>query len=316
MKQGRLIFFAALFILVALASGRGADPFLDQFKPKTTPAPATTLTSPSAAAMNQKSGAASAATVDGKWKLVWADEFNGPALDASKWQFEVNGKGGGNGEKQYYTARPANLQVANGRLVITAAKEIFQGPDGKKEYTSARIKSQGKGDWEYGRFEARIKMPKGKGIWPAFWMMPTESAYGTWPLSGEIDIAEVIGHEPAVVHGTLHYGAAWPKNVHSGDKYRLPAGDLSDDFHVYAVEWREGEIKWFVDGNLYQTQTTWHTTAAAFPAPFDQKFYFVLNLAVGGSWPGPPNASTVFPQTMEVDYVRAYQLANPLPVGK
>lgn len=248
--------------------------------------------------------------VDAKWKLVWADEFNGTALDSSKWQFEVNGKGGGNGEMQYYTDRPANLHLTNGHMVISANKENYQGPDGKKSYTSARITSKGKGDWKYGRFEARIKMPKGKGMWPAFWMMPTDSVYGTWAQSGELDIAEVIGDKPNIVYGTLHYGGKWPKNVHSGDKYILPGGDFSDDFHVFTIEWKEGEIRWLVDGHLYQTQISWKTAAAPFPAPFDQKFYFIFNVAVGGSWPGKPNESTTFPQTMEVDWVRAYEPAN------
>lgn len=250
------------------------------------------------------------AAVDKKWKLVWADEFNGNALDLTKWHFEVNGKGGGNNELQYYTDRPVNATVHDGKLVITALKEKFEGPDGKKNYTSARLRTKGTGDWQYGRFEARIKMPRGKGLWPAFWMMPTDETYGGWPLSGEIDISEVIGDKPNVTYGTLHYGEKWPRNVHSGDKFTLPSGDFSDDFHVFAVEWQEGEIRWYVDGQLYQTQKEWRTASAPFPAPFNQKFYFLLNVAVGGAWPGPPNAATVFPQTMEVDYVRAYQLAR------
>ena len=283
-----------------------ADSFSDQFKPKTHPPLPTTTTA------NQPAGApAGGGTVDGKWKLVWSDEFDGSALDTSKWQFEINGKGGGNGEMQYYTDRPANLSVAGGHMTITAAKEAYQGPDGKKEYTSARIISKGKGDWKYGRFEARIKMPKGKGLWPAFWMMPSDSTYGGWAKSGEIDIAEVIGDKPNIVHGTLHYGDSWPKNIHTGDKFTLPSGDFSDDFHVFAIEWKEGSITWSIDGKPYQTQTKWSSVAAPFPAPFNQRFYYIFNVAVGGNWPGPPNAGTVFPQKMEVDYVRAYE-----PVGK
>ena len=256
-------------------------------------------------------GATPTATADKKWKLVWSDEFNGNQLDPAKWQHEVNGKGGGNNELQYYTDRPENLSLHDGKMVISALKEDYQGPDGKHGYTSARIISKGMGDWQYGRFEARIKMPKGKGLWPAFWMMPTDAVYGGWPLSGEIDIAEVIGDKPNIVYGTLHYGDKWPKNVHSGDKDVLPNGDFSDDFHVFAVEWQEGEIRWYVDNTLYQTQTQWRTASAPYPAPFNQKFYFIFNVAVGGAWPGRPNAQTVFPQTMEVDYVRAYQLTSP-----
>ena len=260
---------------------------------------------------NPSESVPSGATVDKKWKLVWSDEFNGDKLDPTKWEFEINGKGGGNGELQYYTDRPQNLSVHDGKMVITAAKEKFQGPDGKRDYTSARIFSKEPASWQYGRFEARIKMPKGKGLWPAFWMLPTAKVYGEWPLSGEIDISEVIGDKPNITYGTLHYGDKWPHNVHSGDKFTLPSGDFSDDFHVYAVEWQEGEIRWYLDGKLFQTQTQWRTASAPYPAPFNQKFHFLFNVAVGGAWPGPPNATTVFPQTMEVDWVRAYQLATP-----
>ena len=190
-----------------------------------------------------------------KWKLVWADEFNGKTIDETRWHFEVNGKGGGNHELQYYTKRPANAFVENGHLVIAALKEDYTGPDGHRDYTSARLVTQGAGDWKYGRFEARLKLPKGRGLWPAFWMMPTESVYGSWPLSGEIDIMELIGHEPNVVYGTLHYGNPWPKSGHSGASYRLPTGDFSEGFHVFAVEWEPREIRWYVDGKLSQTQT-------------------------------------------------------------
>jgi beta-glucanase (GH16 family) len=301
-------FCAAIGLCLAatqLAAQTGTpDEFDQRFSVKPSPTPS--RSAPAGAALNPVTGPA----LDKKWKLVWADEFNGTQIDPAKWKFEVNGKGGGNGEMQYYTDRSQNASVEDGHLTITARKEEYQGPDGKRSYTSARLISKGLGDWEYGRFEARIKMPKGKGMWPAFWMMPTAEAYGIWPLSGEIDIAEVIGQEPNIVYGTLHYGDKWPNNVHSGDKYILPNGDFSDDFHVFAIEWQEGEIRWYVDGHLYDTQTQWRTASAPFPAPFNQQFYFVLNVAVGGAWPGPPNAATVFPQKMEVDYVRVYQLAG------
>ncbi|MEI8342333.1 MAG: glycoside hydrolase family 16 protein, partial [Verrucomicrobiota bacterium] len=240
-------------------------------------------------------------------KLIWSDEFNSSSLDTTKWGFEVNGKGGGNGEKQYYTNRQQNAKITDGKLVITARKENFQGPDGKREYTSARLVTKGKADWKYGRFEARLKFPKGKGYWPAFWLMPTGSVYGGWARSGEIDIAEVIGDKPNILYGTLHYGDKWPKNTHTGDKIILPSGDFSDDFHVIAIEWEEGEIRWYLDGKLYQTQTQWHSAGGPFPAPFNQKFFIILNVAVGGAWPGPPAPDTVFPQAMEVDYVRVYE---------
>jgi|GEM_PF-1618408 len=247
-------------------------------------------------------------TVNANWKLVWSDEFDGDKIDSSKWGFEVNGEGGGNGELQYYTDRPGNAHVENGHLIITARKEDFRGPDNKsKHYTSARMNTKGKFSWKYGRFEARIKMPKGKGIWPAFWMMPQDSVYGGWARSGELDIVEVIGHQPNIAYGTLHYGDKWPHNTHTGDKFTLPSGDFSDDFHVFAVEWEEGVIRWYIDGQLYETQTKWYSNGGPFPAPFDQNFFIIFNLAVGGQWPGVPSAQTVFPQTMEVDYVRVYQ---------
>jgi beta-glucanase (GH16 family) len=246
--------------------------------------------------------------VNPNWKLVWSDEFEGDSIDMAKWQFEVNGDGGGNNELQYYTDRKKNAQIRDGKLVITAIKEDYTGADGKKKpYTSARLKTKGKGDWKYGRMEARIKLVKGKGMWPAFWMMPTDAVYGGWARSGEIDIMELVGHEANTVYGTLHYGDGWPKNVHTGDKTVLKSGDFDDDFHVFAVEWEEGVIRWYLDGVRYQTQTKWNSVSGPYPAPFDQKFFIILNLAVGGAWPGKPADSTRFPQSMEVDYVRVYQ---------
>ena len=248
--------------------------------------------------------------VNPDWKLVWSDEFDGTSLDLSKWTINVDGKGGGNGELQYYTDRPENVRVEMGNLVLTAKKENFTGPDNKKkQYTSGKLDTKGHADWKYGRMEARIKMPKGQGLWPAFWMMPSEGKYGGWAKSGEIDIAEVIGQRPNLVYGTLHYHDGWPHNQHTGDKFQLPSGDLSDDFHIYAVEWEEGAIRWYLDGSLFETQTKWDTVSAPFPAPFDQKFFIILNFAVGGAWPGKPNNTTVLPQQMLIDYVRVYQPA-------
>ena len=280
----------------------------------TTPSPTPSTSQPmSQFAVNPGAPAADAgdhATVNPNWKLVWSDEFDGDSIDKSKWNFEVNGDGGGNNEQQYYTDRPENAKVVDGHLIITAIKEDYKGPDGKsRHYTSARMTTKGKGFWKYGRFEARIKMPKGQGLWPAFWLMPEDSTYGGWARSGELDIVEVIGQRPNIAYGTIHYGDSWPHNVHTGDKFTLPSGDLSDDFHVYAVEWEEGVIRWYIDGQLYQTQTKWYTNGGKFPAPFDQNFFIILNFAVGGAWPGPPNSSTTFPQTMDVDYVRVYQPA-------
>jgi beta-glucanase (GH16 family) len=250
---------------------------------------------------------ASHAGVNPNWKLVWSDEFDGDAIDTSKWAFEIDGKGGGNGEMEYYTDKPENAHLDNGNLVITASKDGRDAEGQKHEFTSARMVTKNKFSWKYGRFEARIKMPTGRGVWPAFWLMPQDATYGGWARSGEIDIVEEVGDKPDTAFGTIHYGDKWPGNVHTGDKYVLPSGILADDFHVYAVEWEPGEIRWYIDGKLYQTQTKWYTNAAPFPAPFDQKFFLILNFAVGGAWPGRPSPDTVFPQSMTVDYVRVYQ---------
>lgn len=276
--------------------------------PANTPSPAP---SSSQFALNPGQQAATSDTAhqtpNPNWKLVWSDEFDGASIDTSKWNFEIDGKGGGNGEMEYYTDKPENAHVENGNLIITAIKDGTDAEGRKHKFTSARMTTKGKFSCKYGRFEARIKMPTGRGVWPAFWLMPEDSVYGGWASSGEIDIVEEVGDKPNVAFGTIHYGDKWPGNTHTGDKYTLPSGDLSDDFHIYAVEWEEGVIRWYFDNQLYQTQTKWYTKAAPFPAPFDQKFFVILNFAVGGAWPGKPAPSTPFPQSMQVDYVRVYQ---------
>ena len=240
------------------------------------------------------------------WVMVWRDEFSGSEIDSSKWGFEINGQGGGNNEMQYYTDRSENARIEDGSLVIEARSETYTGSDGTRNYTSARLRSANKGDWTYGRMEARIRLPFGQGLWPAFWMLPTDWVYGGWAASGEIDIMELVGHEPNIVHGTLHYGGPWPENTYSGDGYTINE-PFANDFHTFAVEWEEGEIRWYVDDLHVQTQTSWYSTAGAYPAPFNQNFHILLNVAVGGNWPGAPDATTVFPQQMIVDYVRVYQ---------
>ncbi|NKB71168.1 MAG: family 16 glycosylhydrolase [Candidatus Latescibacteria bacterium] len=240
------------------------------------------------------------------WELIWEDEFEGGQLDPERWSFELgdgcpNLCGWGNGELQYY--RIANATVAEGLLTLTARAESFLGYD----YTSARIRTKDKGDWLYGRFEMRARMPRGRGLWAAFWMLPTDQVYGRWAASGEIDIMEHVGHEPASIHGTIHYGGEAPSNRQAGRTYRLPEGAFADAFHLFAVEWEPEEIRWYVDGTLYATQNRWSSEAADFPAPFDRRFHLLFNLAVGGSWPGPPDETTQFPQSMQIDYVRVYQ---------
>ena len=241
------------------------------------------------------------------WTMVWQDEFDGSALDLSKWTPQT-GDGcdigicdWGNNELQWY--QEANAVVGNGVLSITARQESAGG----KAYTSARLRTAGKGDWRYARVEARARLPLGQGMWPAIWMLPTDEVYGVWAASGEIDIMELVGHEPSTVHGTLHYGGAWPNNRSSGSSYRLASGTFADDFHVFAIEWEEGIIRWYVDGELYQTQRSWSTSVASYPAPFDERFHLLVNLAVGGDWPGSPDATTEFPQTLTIDWIRVYQ---------
>jgi beta-glucanase (GH16 family) len=246
-----------------------------------------------------------AATDPPGWTLVWSDEFNGPGLDPSKWEIEVNASGGGNNELQYYVTN--NVRLRDGFLSLEARKERYTGGGRTRDYTSARIRTRGKGDWRYGRFDVRAKLPKGQGLWPAIWMMPTDEHYGGWPNSGEIDIMELLGHAPNKVHGTLHYSDPRKGHDHHGTNLTLRAGTFADGFHVFRLDWEPRAIRWYVDDQLYQTQTNWQTRSASFPAPFDQRFHLILNLAVGGNWPGNPDAATVFPQAMVVDYVRVYR---------
>ena len=237
------------------------------------------------------------------WKLVWEDDFSkDKEIDKTKWGFEVNGNGGGNGELQYYTDNPKNAKIENGELVITGIKEAYKG----KQYTSARMTTSGKFSCLYGRIEACIKAPKAQqGNWPAFWMMPQDSKYGGWPRSGEIDIMEFVNKSDKL-YGTLHFGG--PGDTHKGSQYTLSGGtDFTKDYHVYAVEWEPKEIRWYCDGNYYGKLNDWKSEKTPFPAPFDQKFFIILNYAIGGAWPQSPNASSTFPQQMNVKYVRVYQ---------
>ncbi|MCK5940442.1 MAG: glycoside hydrolase family 16 protein [Planctomycetes bacterium] len=241
------------------------------------------------------------------WQLVWSDEFDGKQLDYGKWGVAYDALGGGNQELQFYTDRPKNVRVEGGHLVLEAHAEKYSGMGTPRDYTSGRVRTKHRGDWTYGRVEVRAKLPEGRGIWPAIWMLPTDERYGGWARSGEIDIMENVGHEPSVVHGTIHFGDAWPKNQSSGGRFELEQGTFADDFHVFAIEWQRDEIRWFVDGERYHTEKQWRSAKAPFPAPFDQRFHLLLNLAVGGRWPGNPDASTAFPQRLEVDYVRVYE---------
>ncbi len=237
-------------------------------------------------------------------QLVWADEFDGNTLNNANWSYDIGGSGWGNNELQYYTDRTENTQVSGGTLKIIAKAEAFGG----KNYTSARLLSRYKADFRYGRLEARLKTPRTQGIWPAFWMLPTSEAYGGWPYSGEIDIMELLGHEPNKSYATLHAeGTAPGLSIYSSSNYVLSTGTFADAFHTFAIEWSPVEIKFYIDNILIATKSATSLAASPRPFPFDQPFFFLLNVAVGGNWPGNPNASTVLPQTMEVDYVRVYQ---------
>lgn len=234
------------------------------------------------------------------WNLVWSDEFDGNSLNSANWTAEIGtGSGGwGNNELQYYTNRPQNLQVTGGNLVITAQRESYGGMN----YTSARIKTQGLKNFTYGKVEARIKLPSGQGLWPAFWMLGSNITTVGWPKSGEIDIMERVNNN-SFVNGTVH----WDANGHA--EYGRTSGNLDfSQFHTYSIEWDPNYIRWFVDGvqfnEFYIANGTGNTEE------FQKPFFILLNMAVGGNWPGSPNASTPFPAQMLVDYVRVYQAAS------
>ncbi len=260
-------------------------------------------------------GAGGAAGPPAGWTLIWSDEFNGPdnsAVDAGKWVHDVGGNGWGNQELEYYTDGTQNAVVIGGNLVITAttagaASHTCSYPsNGACKYTSARLLTKGKFSQKYGRFEARIQIPEGQGIWPAFWMMGANIDTVSWPRCGEIDVMENIGSEPAIDHGSMHMPAAGSTaDSELTGMYALPGGaKLGDAFHTYAVEWSASAVKFYVDDNLYETQTPQSATNRTWE--FDQPFFILLNVAVGGQWPGAPDSSTSFPQTMRIDYVRVY----------
>jgi beta-glucanase (GH16 family) len=261
---------------------------------------------------------ATASPASSPWTLVWSDEFNGEngaPPDSSKWTFEVGGGGWGNQELEYYTSRAQNAYQQDGNLVINVLPEKYTGADGvTRNYTSARLKTEGKFSQAYGRFEARIKIPRGQGIWPAFWMLGGDIEKVGWPTCGEIDIMENIGREPELVHGTIH-GPGYSGAKGIGAPFAPASRNaFADDFHVYAVEWEPEAIRFYVDDHVYATRTPRDLPAGA-KWVYDHPFFLLLNVAVGGSWPGSPDATSTFPQKMLVDYVRVYQRKNsPEPV--
>ena len=248
----------------------------------------------------------------GPWRLVWSDEFDYAGLpDPSKWDYEVGGEGWGNNEQQYYTLRrKENARVENGKLVIEARQEQW----GSRDYTSARLVSKGKGDWTYGRFEVRAKLPSGRGTWPAIWMMPSSNSYGKgWLDNGEIDLMEHVGFDPNVVHATVHTRKYYHSiGTQKTDKIFVPTA--TSDYNVYVIEWTPDEIRWYVNGNHYFTFKNERLTneKADFREwPFDKPFHLILNIAVGGNWGGQRGIDkSIWPQRLEVDYVRVYQAAQ------
>ena len=243
------------------------------------------------------------------YTLRWADEFDGAAgsaPDQSKWNYDIGGNGWGNNELETYTRRTENAFLdGDGHLIIKLIQETLRGPDGiKRNYTSARLLTKGKFTQRYGRFEARIKLPFGQGIWPAFWMLGANVDSIGWPTCGEIDIMESVGREPSINHGSLH-GPGYSGGSPLSGIYTLPDGQkFADDFHTFAIEWEPTAVRFYVDGNLYETKTA--ADAAGKPWVFDHPFFILLNVAIGGSFPGSPDATTTFPQMMTVDYVRVY----------
>jgi beta-glucanase (GH16 family) len=249
------------------------------------------------------------------WNIVWSDEFDGTNIASSNWSFETGNNGGwGNNELEYY--RSQNAYVTNGLLHIVARQESFGGFN----YTSARMKSQNHYSKMYGKIEFRAKVPYGVGFWPALWMLGNNFPFVGWPACGEIDIMENKGSIPGQVQGTIHYSNGSNQHVQSTAVYNFPAGDGATNFHTYLLNWATNSIQWYVDGQLYQTRTSWTSSTGPYPAPFNQPFYFIMNLAVGGNYLGNPstnsiNSNAVWPGDMQVDYVRVYDLTPPLQLG-
>lgn len=251
-----------------------------------------------------------------EWELTWSDEFEGDSLDSSRWNIDTgNGfynegewiSGWGNNELQYYDEE--NVRVEDGRLILEAKEEERSDEYGEYDYTSGKITSEGLFSQAYGRFEASMKLPEGQGYWPAFWMMPEDDVYGGWAASGEIDIMENRGSETNQVSGAIHYGGIYPNNTYSEGAYRFDEGS-TQEFNTYAVEWEPEEIRWYVNDELFYRTGDWHSEEGEYPAPFDQEFHLILNLAVGGWFGGDPDDTTEFPRQVEVEYVRAYEDVN------
>ncbi|MDP3907732.1 glycoside hydrolase family 16 protein [Novosphingobium sp.] len=280
------------------------------------------------------------------WQLVWADEFDGTRVDRSKWSFAVDCWGGGNAERQCYTASKRNAAVVDGKLVITARRQRATGPALPKslrtagtdpnavvsrDFTSARLTTKGKAAWRYGRIEVRARLPQGQGTWPAIWMLPEADSYGRWAASGEIDILEAVnlgvacatcpGGRESTILGTLHFGGVWPANAQKGTEVHAP--EVLDGFHTYAIEWQPGRIIWQIDGSTFavrEAREWWSAGSTAPDAPFDQPFHLIVNLAIGGKLAETRGLGGVsdrdFPKQLAIDWVRVWQKgAGPATAG-
>ncbi len=243
--------------------------------------------------------------VEKNWQFettpTWVDDFNGTTVDGNKWIFETGGSGWGNNEQQFYTSGP-NTTVSNGVLNIVAKKEVFQG----SQYTSTRMISKGKGDWLYGRFEVRAKLPRGRGTWPAIWMLPSDNTYGGWPASGEIDIMEHVGYDVNKVHCSVHT-SAYNHTRGTQKTATKVVSDATDSFHIYRVDWTPFAVRGYIDNVMYFEFKNENTGFAAWP--FNKSFHLLLNVAVGGNWGGAQGIDdTVFPASMAIDYVKVYKM--------
>jgi len=231
--------------------------------------------------------------------LAWSDEFNGPGIDANSWNYDTGGGGWGNNELENYTNSTKNAFITNGGYLVIEARKESDGT-----YTSARLQTKSKKEFTYGRMDIRAKLPKTKGLWPAIWMLGSNISSNPWPSCGEIDIMELLGNQPNKIYGTMHWGQAGQGSTHIGDSYVLSISDFSDKFHVFSIVWDTSKIEWYIDNIKYFTG---NKTDVNGTYPFDKSFFFLLNVAIGGNWPGAPDATTVLPQRMIVDYIRVYQ---------
>lgn len=233
--------------------------------------------------------------------LKWSDEFNGNTVNTNNWNYDTGGGGWGNNELEYYTNSTKNSFVTDGGYLVLEARQEAMGSN---SYTSARMLTMGQQEFTYGRIDVRAILPKGQGIWPAIWMLGSDINSTPWPACGEIDMMELLGNQPAKVYGTMHWSNSSGQDANVGGNYTLPSGDFSQEFHVFSVVWDSTKIAWYIDNQLYFTGDQSDVTTVN---PFNKPFFFILNIAVGGNWPGNPDGTTVFPQRMIVDYVRVYQ---------